>query len=66
MPYRVGPPRTPLRGAFVDYDDYGRPAMTANEVIQGGREPIDTGLIDASGQTIYRTPETVPFGFVKA
>jgi hypothetical protein len=45
-------------------DDY-TDSMTADEVIDAGpRGDLDTGLVNADGWPIYRTRETVKFGFV--
>lgn len=55
--------RTSPRGHFLggDYDE----SATADEVVDAGRpDRIDTGLIDANGEPIYRRPPTVKFGFV--
>ena len=52
-------PRSYYLGA--DYED----SLTADEVIDSGAaDDTDTGLLSADGGRIYRTRETVIFGFV--
>lgn len=48
----------------LDEFDYGDPGETAREIIDARRERwIDTGLVDAGGEPIYRRRQTVPLGF---
>jgi hypothetical protein len=46
----------------VDYSD-GAPSITADEVFVGDSGPQNTGLVDASGQAIWRYPDRAPIGF---
>lgn len=57
--------RRPPRAVFVgDEDDYDF-GITAAEVIDAGLpEMIDTGLLDARGERIYRRIPKVKMGFV--
>lgn len=51
------------RGYYLggDYEE----SITADEVIDGGcPDRVDTGLLDAKGDPIYRRRPTVKFGFV--
>lgn len=54
------------RAYYEGEDDYGDPIQTANEVIEDDDDPIDTGLVDHNGYSIYRDRERVEFfGFVQ-
>ena len=59
---KVIAPRARVRAYYRD--DY-EGSVTADEVIDSGEHPdIDTGLVNADGWPIYRSRETVSFGFI--
>jgi len=43
-----------------DWDQFGPSTMTIHEE---DRAPVRTGVLDASGQMIFRMPDTVQCGF---
>lgn len=57
--------RARTRATRAYYQDDFEGSATADEVIDlGNATDIDTGLVDHSGNPIYRVRETVKFGFV--
>lgn len=38
-------------------------AQTASEIVEEGRDRVYTGLLDASGDPIYREPKRLQVGF---
>ena len=56
--YRSVPPRP--KAGLIDDLDYG-PAATAEEIILPENRARFTGLLDAQGNRIFRSPE--PIGF---
>lgn len=56
MPYRVG--------FLDDGDDWYENDQRTLTVFEQERQPVDTGLVDAHGRTIWRVPEDRVIGFV--
>jgi hypothetical protein len=55
----------PMPRGYYDGGDYEQ-SVTADTVLDGGvADRIDTGLLDANGEPIFRWRPTVKFGFVR-
>ena len=52
------------RGAFVLFDEFGDPSVTAEAVVDQDEKQRQTGLIDQYGRPLVRLRERVKFGFV--
>ena len=52
------------RSWWAEEDEFSSERRTI-DVIEPPHEPIDTGLLDASGVPLYRVNERGPIGFTK-
>ena len=52
------------RAAAVLYDMDGEASVTADQVIVEDDAPVDTGLLDANGNKLWRVVHRLPCGFV--
>ncbi len=58
------PASAPARASYYDYSVGDHVLMPDScTVMEMDKSPIETGLFDASGNALYRVPETVKIGF---
>lgn len=48
----------------VAFDEYFEAPTVSIDVIEQDRPPVDSGLLDANGQKLFRVDERHPIGFV--
>lgn len=54
---------TLARPRGVAFDEYFEAPQVSIEVIEQDHAPVDTGLLDASGNKLFRVEERRPIGF---
>jgi hypothetical protein len=53
-----------ITGVFVEHnDEWGRPSLTADTLIEADGGPIFTGLFNANGTPLYRVQDRLKVGF---